>query len=358
MLTSSSFCTTTSERVYITARACELELGGTKGLQAAGAGQQSWAPSSVSVILRNERYHGVVTWGRTRNMRNPVGGRKVKRARPKADWLRVEIPEQRIVPDKLWLAVRERLAEVKRVYGARGSKGGLMNSRLALSPYIFSGLLKCGVCRANYVLVSGAGKNYKGYVRGASYGCPNHAYRGTCKNARRVQRDTLEGELLANLQRGVLSDAVIDYCLERLEQEIEKRSAALDGDILAKRQRMAVLDREIVNLSKVLADGLDSPTVREQVGVRETEKRRLIGELAGRKKGSVHQQIVGLRKFVKESVGDIRGLLAGKHANTFRVRQELARHIDSITLLPEGESIRYKGQWKLLGEGRCAEGQS
>ena len=37
-LASPSFCTTTNERVYITARAFELELGGTKGLQAAGAG--------------------------------------------------------------------------------------------------------------------------------------------------------------------------------------------------------------------------------------------------------------------------------------------------------------------------------
>jgi hypothetical protein len=37
-LTSPTFCTTTSERVYITARACELELSGTMGLQAAGAG--------------------------------------------------------------------------------------------------------------------------------------------------------------------------------------------------------------------------------------------------------------------------------------------------------------------------------
>jgi hypothetical protein len=32
------FCTTTNERVYITARACELEFGATRGLQAAGAG--------------------------------------------------------------------------------------------------------------------------------------------------------------------------------------------------------------------------------------------------------------------------------------------------------------------------------
>jgi hypothetical protein len=37
-VTSPSFCTRTSERVYITARACELEFGGVRGLQAAGAG--------------------------------------------------------------------------------------------------------------------------------------------------------------------------------------------------------------------------------------------------------------------------------------------------------------------------------
>jgi len=37
-LTSPSFCTTASERVYITAMSCELGLGGLRGLQATGAG--------------------------------------------------------------------------------------------------------------------------------------------------------------------------------------------------------------------------------------------------------------------------------------------------------------------------------
>jgi len=37
-LTSPSFCTTASERVYITANGCEIEFGGAHGLQAAGAG--------------------------------------------------------------------------------------------------------------------------------------------------------------------------------------------------------------------------------------------------------------------------------------------------------------------------------
>jgi len=63
---------------------------------------------------------------------------------------------------------------VNRVYGERGRTGGLMNSRAASSPYLFSGLLRCGECGANYVLVSGAGKHH----RSASYGCPAHADRG------------------------------------------------------------------------------------------------------------------------------------------------------------------------------------
>ena len=38
LLTRPSFCTTASERVYITATDCEIKMDGTKGLQAAGAG--------------------------------------------------------------------------------------------------------------------------------------------------------------------------------------------------------------------------------------------------------------------------------------------------------------------------------
>ena len=72
--------------------------------------QKSWAPSSIRVILRNERYRGVVTWAKTKKVRNPLSGRRVKRERPKSDWVRVEMPEQRIISEKLWKAVTERLA--------------------------------------------------------------------------------------------------------------------------------------------------------------------------------------------------------------------------------------------------------
>jgi len=37
-MTGPSFCTSSSERVYITAIGCEIEFGGARELQAAGAG--------------------------------------------------------------------------------------------------------------------------------------------------------------------------------------------------------------------------------------------------------------------------------------------------------------------------------
>ena len=248
------------------------------------------------------------------------------------------------------------LAEVNRIWGRQGRKGGLMNARAASSPYLFSGLLKCGVCGNNFTLVSGTGKRR----RSGRYGCPFHATRGTCKNSRLVARDVLEKELLAKLQRDVLSDAAIDYVLDKVGQEIGGRFAALGGEMEAMRRRKKALESELANLSRVVADGMDSVTIRAAITQREAELSSITSRTLGRDKGSVHMQVAGLRKFVKDGLKDIRALVAGKYGNPAAVRAELARHIESITLLPEGDGrqIRYKGSWKLLGDTDGAEGQN
>lgn len=318
--------------------------------------QQSWAPSSIRVILRNERYRGIVVWAKTKKIRNPATGRRVQRKRPQTEWLRVEQPELRIVPEKLWLAVRERIAFINDKYGEQGRKGGLMN-RSASSPYIFSGLLKCGVCGANYIIVSGTGRNHKG----VDYGCAAHANRGTCPNARRIGRDELERELLAKLQRDVLSDAVIDYLLEGLEREIERRFAALGGEMSGMQKRKAALETEIANLTSAIASGSDDvQSLRAAIVEREREIAGITAKTLGRKKGSIHRQVIDLRKFVRETVRDVREVLAGKHNNPAVIRQKLASHIEAITLHPakKGAAIRYKGAFRLLGGTGGAEGQN
>jgi site-specific DNA recombinase len=319
--------------------------------------EQSWAPSSIRVILRNERYRGSLVWAKTKKIRNPQTGRRIQRKRPETEWVRVEVPEQRIVSESLWKAVQERLAFVERTYGAQGRKGGLMNSRLASSPYLFSGLLKCGACGANFVIVSGKGKNHAT----ADYGCPARAFRGTCKNSRRISRDELERELLAKIQRDVLSDAAIDYLMEKVEAEIQKRFAALNSDMGEMQRRKAKLETEIRNLAKAIAEGVDSPALRAAMAEREAELSAITTRTLGRKKDSIRQQVAGLRKFVRESVQEVRGLLVSKHGNPAVIREHLARHIEAITLLPNGkESVSYRGKWRVLGTGyrECAEGQN
>jgi site-specific DNA recombinase len=161
---------------------------------------QSWCPSSIRTILRNDRYRGRVIWGKTIKVRSKSGKRIYKRTAPEK-WIVREIQEQRIVTDELWDAVEARIETVKQLYGAIGSKGG-MRGRAASSPYLFSGLLKCSECGANISIVSGRWRGRGDVV----YGCPQNTYRGeaVCKNGTRVFRNALEGKLLHGLQEQVM----------------------------------------------------------------------------------------------------------------------------------------------------------
>jgi hypothetical protein len=95
--------------------------------------------------------------------------------------------------------------EIEILYGGAKS-GGIEIPRSATSPYHLSGLLKCGVCGANLIIVSG----YGSYGHHPKYGCSQHFNRGTCSNAITVRRDWLERRLLDELQNQVLKRQAIE----------------------------------------------------------------------------------------------------------------------------------------------------
>jgi site-specific DNA recombinase len=322
--------------------------------QPRGGRQQSWAPSSVRVILRNERYIGLSIWGKTHKLRNPTTGRRIQRQNPRSSWISTQAPELRIVSDSLWGRAVERFAVVERTYGGNGRKGGLTN-RGASSRYIFSGLLRCGLCGGNIVIVSGGGRNHAR----AEYGCAAAHLRDTCTNKRRVAFDALEKELFTKLQNDVLSQPAIDYVLARLGDEIEASFAQIDADLVQMRRRKTLLEAELSNLSRTIASGFDSPTLRAAIAEREKEIAGLVGKVSSRSRTSVRSQVRDLRRFVENSMSDLRQLLTGEHANVAATRMALAKHVDKIVLLPDGErDIQYRGSWKLLGNSGGAEGQS
>lgn len=71
--------------------------------------------------------------------------------------------------------------------------------------------------RANISIVSGRWRGRQDVV----YGCPLNAFRGykICSNSVRINRGTLESQLLAGLQESVLNPPVVEYALQKFEDE-------------------------------------------------------------------------------------------------------------------------------------------
>jgi site-specific DNA recombinase len=65
-------------------------------------GIRAWSPNAIHSMLRNDRYRGRIVWNRTRKVRNPETTRKQRKRRPEQEWVAVEVPELRIVPEDLW----------------------------------------------------------------------------------------------------------------------------------------------------------------------------------------------------------------------------------------------------------------
>jgi site-specific DNA recombinase len=181
-----------------------------------GQRHPSWAPSAISVILHNERYHGMAVWNRTRKVRDPRTGRRVQRERPRSEWIVSPAPHLQIVSDELWGAVERRLALVNASFAAGTSPG--LCCRSFSAQYLLSGFLKCGVCGSNMVVVSGRGQSGR-----ARYGCPMKHARGICTNNLHVRQDSLEREIIGGLQARVLREDVAAYALAESSDSSKKK---------------------------------------------------------------------------------------------------------------------------------------
>jgi site-specific DNA recombinase len=286
---------------------------------------RSWCTSAIRVLLMNKRYIGKQVWNTRRKVRVPGTGKRVYRPRPEAEWVIADVPGQRIVSDELWAAVHRRLDTTRKLWGKEGNWQTTGNH-----PYLFSGLLRCAECGGSIALVAGRAGNAR-----AKYGCSLHHQRGTtiCTNALLIPREELETRLLAGLQNAVLREEVIDYAVERFEQQLHRRLSNLDCELARLRKRKAELQTEAENLAHAIAkSGYQSPVVMEQIAEREKELREITDRLL-EPKGSVRTQIAELRAFAVARLRDIRKCLSSPD-NVLAARTLLAEQFGKITLSP------------------------
>src|SRR4249919_2193147 len=77
------------------------------GDSVAGSG---WKEGAVKRVLANEKYRGLMIWGRKTFERRPGTRQLVARALPRDSWRTLERPDLRIVSEDLWQRVHARRA--------------------------------------------------------------------------------------------------------------------------------------------------------------------------------------------------------------------------------------------------------
>ena len=314
-----------------------------------GRVSRSWCTSSTRTVLTNERYLGKLIWNKKRKIRVPGTNRRVYRPRPKSEWVIVEAPHLRIVSDELWASVRRRFELVREMWGREEGKPGLASGQQR-QIYMFSGLLRCGECGGSITLVSGRRRN------GAeSYGCSMHQQRGesVCTNDLLIRRDDLEERLLRRLQETVLREEVIDYAVERLRQELDRRHDELRSELARMQDEKKQHETEIARLVEAIATGKGGPSLTEAIAEREKKIQRITDRLAEPGPGSLHERLEALRTFAVSRLADLRRLLS-KPESVHEARALLAEQFGKFILFPVADSGRWNykaaGSVDLFGE--------
>src|SRR5918992_633731 len=173
----------------------------------------TWSPSTIhgnakrgTGVLNNELYIGRLIWNRLRYVKNPDTGKRISRLNPEADWIAKEIPSLRIVSDELWSAAKGRQSATRRTITRAGNIGFARRPQ-----YLFSGLSKCGICGAGFIM---AGRN-----RLACFGARE---KGTCDNRLTIRRDEVEARVLNALQEKLLRQDLFDEFCEEFTREMNR----------------------------------------------------------------------------------------------------------------------------------------
>jgi len=168
-----------------------------------------WSPSTIRGnaargigILHNELYIGRMVWNRQRFLKDPDAGKRVARLNPRSTWITKDVPELRIADDDVWKAVRDRYVSVQRKW-AKADESMRFN-QFRRPKHLFSGLTKCGQCRAGFIVHSRE-----------LLGCFGARDRGTCTNTLRISRLDVESRVLHALQTKLLREEFFEeFCRE------------------------------------------------------------------------------------------------------------------------------------------------
>ena len=225
-------------------------------------------------IINNELYIGRLIWNRQRYVKDPSTGRRVSRLNPESDWVITEVPELRIVDDRLWQAVKDRQGEIAEKYvnvidAVREAHASNKLNGLHRPKSLLSGLVFCGCCGGPYSL-RGAGR----------YACSAHVTNRSCSNSRTIPRAELEERVLAGLKNRLMAPEVAAEAMRAYAEETNRLNRERRVGADAARTELVKVERSIASMIAAIEDGLYEPSMKVRMPELERRKAELVALLA------------------------------------------------------------------------------
>ena len=275
-------------------------------------------------MLGNPLYNGRQIWNRTAWVKDPMTGRRKRILRPQSEWVVVDAPELKIIDDDLWNACVARAKQIrKRTSHNRQSenRGGIGHPK-----YLFSGLLKCGVCGGAFIIV---GPNH--------YGCATHKNRGesVCSNELTVRRTTVEQTLLADIKKSLLTDGAF----RAFEVEVKKILKEAKPDSSGTKRRLLDARKELENLMSAIRAGIITHSTKDAVLRVEETISELEDELKAIERFQPNQLFPRAREVFKDLVAKLEYL-----DDIPAAREALRGLLGEVRLLPENGALTAETQ--------------
>lgn len=214
-----------------------------------------WNTSTVSRILKNEKYTGRWVWRKYKNVRDPMTGKIKKVPRAKEEQLESFKEELAILDLETWDKVQKRRKEMEGSHPVRKGKKIKQKSYVYSNPtHLLAGLMKCYKCDGAIVQVGGKAGGY--------YGCYN-GKRKTCDNTILVQRKRVEKSILSDLKEKILIRENVEYVLKKVEQLVAKGLNEVPEQMKKKKAQHEKVLVEIQNYLNFIKTGNLSTAVSE-----------------------------------------------------------------------------------------------
>lgn len=235
-----------------------------------------WCTSTVSRILKNEKYKGLWIWRKEKNVRDPISGRGKKIVRAEHEQMSFAREDLRVVDEETWERAQERWMQLEGSCPKTGvsvKTRGPFKSYVHTSPnHLLAGLLKCKCCGGAMVQVSGKGSGY--------YGCYNNK-RKTCSNKLTIGRTRVEKHILEHLKGQLLTAENLKYVYDNVEKEALKSLNEVPEELKQKRMQQEKIQVELQNLLNFIKAGNFSKMVSEAITDAEVRSQRVDEEIRG-----------------------------------------------------------------------------